>query len=362
MASFSKRYGKWQARITWFDDQGGKHQKAKNGFPTKQAAKQYAAKIEAQRLNGIQIKADPAFIDYYKQWFTTYKKPKISDNTARHYKLVGNLIQKFFGKKKLKTIKRIDFQKFINDYGQNHSPESVKKVYTISHACIRSAITDGIIYRDVADQVAVTADESRSMHVQYLSLSEIKNLLETAKDGRNPAYTSRYLIIAAIYTGARLSELAGLTWKDVDFKKHLVSINKAWDYLHHGGFTKTKNKSSVRTIRVNTNFLSALNELKANGSTLVFMNADHTIPTSNAVNKELRFLLKKAGLYKRDFHFHSLRHSHVAYLLSQGVDLYSISKRLGHSNMMTTGKVYAYLIDEYQEKQNDEIENKLQKL
>lgn len=362
MASFTKKYGKWQARVSWHDANGKLHQKAKNGFDTKQAAKQYAAKLETQRLSGIEIKKDPTFLDYYNEWFETYKKPKLSDNTIRHYKLVEKLIKRYFKHQKLKSIKRIDFQSFINQYGSNHAPESVKKVYTISHACIRSAITDGIIYRDVADQVAVTANESRSMHVQYLNLSEIKKLLETAKDGRNPAYTSRYLIIAAIYTGARLSELAGLTWKDVDFKKHLVSINKAWDYLHHGGFTKTKNKSSVRTIRVNTNFLSILNELKANGSTLVFMNANHTVPTSNAVNKELRFLLKKAGLYKRDFHFHSLRHSHVAYLLSQGVDLYSISKRLGHSNMMTTGKVYAYLIDEYQEKQNDEIENKLQKL
>jgi len=39
-----------------------------------------------------------------------------------------------------------------------------------------------------------------------------------------------------------------------------------------------------------------------------------------------------------------------------------ISKRLGHSNMMVTGKIYAYLIDEYQAKMDDKIEVKLDKI
>ncbi|HIZ96713.1 MAG TPA: tyrosine-type recombinase/integrase [Candidatus Ligilactobacillus excrementavium] len=50
------------------------------------------------------------------------------------------------------------------------------------------------------------------------------------------------------------------------------------------------------------------------------------------------------------FHFHSLRHFHVAYLLFQGIELYTISKHLGHSNMMITAKKYAYLVDEYKAK------------
>ena len=72
--------------------------------------------------------------------------------------------------------------------------------------------------------------------------------------------------------------------------------------------------------------------------------------------------MKKAGIVKRNYTFHSLRHSHVAYLLSQGIDIYAISKRLGHSNMTTTGNIYAYLIDEYKHKLDDEIERKLAQL
>ena len=72
--------------------------------------------------------------------------------------------------------------------------------------------------------------------------------------------------------------------------------------------------------------------------------------------------MRQCGIVKRDYTFHSLRHSHVAFLLSQGIDIYAISKRLGHANMTTTSNVYAYLIDEYKHKLDDEIERKLAQL
>ena len=73
-------------------------------------------------------------------------------------------------------------------------------------------------------------------------------------------------------------------------------------------------------------------------------------------------LLEEAGIHRSGYHFHSLRHSHVAYLLYKGIDLYAISKRLGHSNMTITAKKYAYLIQEYEAEQNKSIATKLQQL
>lgn len=362
MASITKRYGKWQARYTWYDEDGKKHQKAKNGFPTKAAARKYAAKLEMQVANGIAIQQDPTFVDYFETWYKTYKKGSISENTSRHYSFVSNLLKKFFHQEKLKKITRSRYQQFINWYGQHHAPETVKKVRAISSACVRSAVLDGIIPKNFAERSSLVADSNRTMKIEYLSLNEISKLIQALEEGRQPQYTARYMVLTAIYTGARLGEIAALTWNDIDFLHQTISINKSWDYIHDGGFKPTKNESSNRVIAVNKKLLSLLKELRVNDSNLVFMNSYHQVPTSNGVNKVLRSALKRAGLHKQGFHFHSLRHSHVAYLLSQGIDLYTISKRLGHSSMMTTGKIYAYLIDEYQQKQNDDIREKLQNL
>lgn len=84
-----------------------------------------------------------------------------------------------------------------------------------------------------------------------------------------------------------------------------------------------------------------------------------TIPTSNAVNKVLRNLLTELNINRENFHFHSLRHSHVALLLANGIDLYAISKRLGHSDIRTTSNTYAYLIDEYKKKTDNKITSAL---
>ncbi len=88
---------------------------------------------------------------------------------------------------------------------------------------------------------------------------------------------------------------------------------------------------------------------------MVFLNQYGTIPTSGAVNHTLRALLADLNITKRNFHFHSLRHSHVALLLANGIDIYAISKRLGHSNIKTTANTYAYLIDEYKDKTDQQI-------
>lgn len=362
MASYMKRGKKWQARITWRDSNGKLRQKSKSGFTTKQQARQYAVKLEAQKNEGMEVLQDPTFYTYYQNWYKTYKENSVSDNTKRHYKLVGKLIQRFFKNGKLRKIKRQQYQQFINWYGENHAPESVKKARTITRACVKSAILDGIIVKDFTQNVEMVANKSHEMHVEYLSLDELAKLTHAVLKGRRSIYTSRYMILTAIYTGARLSELQALTWKDIDPLHRTISINKAWDNLHGGGFTTTKNESSVRTIRVNQELLSVLNELRDNNSTMVFMNHRGEIPSSNAVNKTFRKIMKDVGIEKKDFHFHSLRHSHVAYLLSQGIDLYAISKRLGHSNMMVTGKIYAYLIDEYKAKMDDKIEEKLAKI
>lgn len=354
-----KRGSKWQARITWRDENGKLHQKSKSGFETKQQAKQYAAKLESRRLAGDNVESSISFADYFDDWFNTYKKGLITPVTQRHYIWVANEINKYFGKIKIKKITRRQYQQFINDFGENHAPETVKKLNGICRACFRSAVVDGIITKDITENTTLVYDKNRKQKVEYLNIQELKLLISELLSKLNPRYTSRYMILTAIYTGARLGEIMALTWDDINFNFKTISISKAWDYHNGGGFKATKNEASVRIIRVNDLLLSCLKQLKENDEDMVFKNKRGEIPSSNAVNKTLRSCMKEVGVVKRGFHFHSLRHSHVAYLLSQGANLYAISKRLGHSDMTTTAKRYSYLIDEYKERSDNQIEGYL---
>lgn len=364
MATYFKRSNKWSAKVRWYDNEGKRHSKSKSGFATKILAKQWAVEQENQLNKGIQISKEITFADYYDRWVETYKENKLTQITLNRYTYTGKAIRSYFKNANIKSITRIQYQKFINWYGSNHAPATVKKVNSIIRACVKSAILDDYLFKDFTQRVELTANKDRSLKVDYLNLDEIHRLLSTATNGiaNRPGFTSRYIIVTAIYTGMRLSEIQALTWKDIDWLHQTIIINKSWDMTTHN-FKPTKNESSNRKIKINPELLDYLKILHENSSsTLVFMNQYGTIPTSNAVNKTLRSLLDELGIHRHNFHFHSLRHSHVALLLAKGVDLYAISKRLGHSNISTTTNVYAYLIDEYKNETDKQIVTALSSL
>lgn len=360
MAEIKKRNGKWFARIAWRDNDK-RRSKSKSGFPTKLLAKQWAVEQESKLNDGVAINKDTSLVDYYRQWVKTYKENKISDVTMNRYNNVENVITDYFHSESIKAITRQQYQQFINEYGANHAPQSVKKLNAIIRACVKSAILDDYLVKDFTQRIELTSNRNKIVKVDYLSLNEIKKLLHYCENELSPRYTSRYMIITAIYTGMRLSEIQALTWQDIDFINATISITKSWNAITKD-FKPTKTASSKRTIAVNRELLTLLKQLQINGSTMIFMNQFGTIPTSNAVNKTLRQALAKLNIHRQNFHFHSLRHSHVALLLADGVDIYAISKRLGHSDISTTTNIYAYLIDEYQSKTDKHIIKTLSQL
>lgn len=356
MANYKKRGNGWQARISWYSGDGQRHNKSKAGFPTKLLAKQWATEQEAKLNQGVNIGKEITLVDYYDQWVKTYKEPKVAPITMHLYRLTGNRLKTYFPGVKIKDITRGQYQEFINWYGKDHAPQSVKKLNMAVRGCVRSAILDDYLIKDFTQGVTLTANDSKKVKVDYLNLAEIKQLIEATQAGiTKHRYTSRYMILTAIYTGMRLSEIQALTWKDIDFIHHTISINKSWNAADRS-FKPTKNKSSVRTIKINHKLIALLKQLAVGRqSNLVFMNQYGTVPTSNAVNKTLRSLLEALNIHRSGFHFHSLRHSHVALLLAKDVDIYAISKRLGHSNTATTSQIYAYLIDEYKDQTDNQI-------
>ncbi|MCQ2570555.1 MAG: site-specific integrase, partial [Limosilactobacillus sp.] len=353
MASITKREsGKWQARVSWRDNFGKLHQKSKGGFRTKRDALIWSTEQESKLNLGTDISKDISLVDYWNHWVQTYKEPKLSQVSIDHYHQVGNTLERHFGNLSIKKINRSTYQQFINEFGATHAPSTVKKINGFIRSCVKSAILDDYLTKDFTQNAVLVANESRVIEVEYLSENEIKMLLRYNMKHLDPNYTSRYMIVTAIYTGMRLSEIQALTWDDIDFKHQTITIDKSWN-AKTSQFKPTKNKSSVRTIKVNQQLLDCLDQLSRYD--MVFSGWGGGVPTSNAVNKVLRDTLSKLDIRRKNFHFHSLRHSHVALLLAEGIDIYAISKRLGHSTVSTTADIYAYLIDEYKEKTDNQI-------
>lgn len=363
MASFRKRGGLWEARISYYDHEKKRKYVDKGGFKTKKEAKIFSDNVQIDINTGdILTKTDNTFPEYFYKWYQVFKEPMIRDRTKSTYEYAYKVLQKFFPSKPMVDIKRQDYQEFLSTYGKNHAQATVKKCNSLYHACVKNALYEGAIKRDFIDQTTVVYDENRTRKIEYLNIDEVKQLTDHLLENLNPNYTSKYMLLTAIYTGARPGEIQGLRWSDINFNFNTISINHAWSEKEND-FIPTKNKSSIRNIKVNKELLDILKTLpKFDDKDKVFINQFNTISTTTAVNRVLTKALKDLNINRKGYNLQSLRHTHVAYLLAKDVNLYAISKRLGHSDLSTTTHYYAYMIDEFKRKTDDDIISALEEI
>lgn len=372
VASFRKRGKKWEYRVNWTDVDGEKHTKSNSGYVTKSAAVSAAQEVEIKLGRGSNpVESDASFLEYWDRWLKAYKSGNKSANTEYRYQLLRSHLAKRFTGRKLKSIRGVEWQEFLNDLAsgkdrkskQPRSRDFISKMNSYVRSMVKSAINDQILYSDFTFNARVDGQVNTDK-IKYLELSDFKKLKHLAAKKASYSSTGCLAIYLATMTGMRISEILALTWPDIDAEHRIIYINKTWDYHSKAGFKDTKTPASVRDIEVPDSVFKILSKIKKeqkisylktgyrDGKNMVMRGRQHTVPTDNACNKALIAMQKEIGVKKeKRITFHGLRHSHVSYLISQGVDIYYISQRLGHSNIAITLKVYSHLLKSHRKEE-----------
>lgn len=375
MASVFKKGKTWMYRASYLDGHGKRHQPTKGGFRTKALATAAAIEVEHDKHTGVNLgESNITLLDYYDQWIATYKVGKHSQITESRYPTIRRAIDEYFGQTVLKDINRTKWQAFINAYAAGtvtprnpkhpkpRSKDTVSKLNGYIKAMLNDAIADRIININFAAHVVNPGTKPQDAELKFLEMDEYHALLDYCLEHATLRSMYQYVIVAAIMTGCRASELIALQWSDIDFDKHIVHITKSWDYVYTHDFKATKTPSSVRDIDVPVRLLDVLQKLHneqraANLRTgyrddkdMVFRNVKHEIPGDAALNHGLKRAEDKLG-FASPVSFHGLRHTHVSYLLAKHCDIAYISHRLGHSDITITLRVYQHLLKAYQTEQ-----------
>lgn len=360
MASVVKRGNTWQYRVSYKDSEGNYRTKSKGGFSKKKEAILAAAEIEKSINFGQDISAsDMLFPDYFEKWFEIYKKGKKGPANDKHYNLAIKFAKKYFSTVTLKGLTKSTYQQAINDYAETHAKGTVHKRHTYVKACLNDAQQEGIIHKNPAYNIQLFGKkETKKESHKFISEADLHKM--TAYLKKHEKSISHYMIILGIATGARFSELAGLTWDCVE-KDH-INITKSWDYTYTNNFSGTKNDASRRTITIDTETAKLLKEIKLKQSpannihNLVFFNPNKGTPISNnAVNKTLKYICKQVAI-NPPITFHALRHTHGSLLLYKGVNIKYISRRLGHSDISTTLQIYSHVLNELEQKESRTVD------
>lgn len=213
----------------YWDETGKRRQKSAGCFKLKREAIQAAVDLE-NKLNSLnQALKDISLADYYRRWYDLYEKDGISYVTQNRYKVIGSAIDDYWGNTKLRTIKRSDYQAFINWYGKDHAHDSVSKLNNAVRSAVGYAIDDDIIRKDFTHNVKLVYNKDRARKVEYPNNQELLDLKKAVSKGLSHYNTSRYMILTAIYTGMRKAEIQALTWKDIDFLHATITVSKSWD-------------------------------------------------------------------------------------------------------------------------------------
>lgn len=195
------------------------------------------------------------------------------------------------------------------------------------------------------------ADKPLGEKMEFWTPQEFNTFLSVVD---NLVYSTLFLLLYA--TGMRSGEALALTWKDVDFDKRTLSINKTVNTKLKGkGFTvlPPKTKSSIRTIRAPQIVFERLLELaehsfefQENIKEAFVFGGGRPIPNSTLQTVKHKYYLKAKEIEPslKEIRIHSLRHSCASALISSGATIVYVSKYLGHSSVKETLDTYSHFM------------------
>ncbi|MHB8191270.1 MAG: tyrosine-type recombinase/integrase [Ferrimicrobium sp.] len=238
---------------------------------------------------------------------------------------------------------------------QGVSPASIRHSHTVIRPALAQAVRWGWLERNVA--MLATPPVASSAPVVAPSVSELRLIIE-AMEKSNPQFAA--IVILAALTGARRGELLALRWSDIDLTTGVVSIQGNLTYTSTTGTvlgpTKTKQNRKVILgqvgIQLVQNQITILQEaaemleLKLVGNPwLFFGEVDGSKPLHpDSISSAFRRIIRKLGI--EGIRFHSLRHFTASQLLAAGVNVVTVSGRLGHSNASETLGRYAHALED----------------
>lgn len=318
----------------------------------KRKAEQFRCTIQSEWEAKLQNGSDMLVSNYFIKWLET-KKTEVEPNTYRGYKInMENHIIPYF---KQKNISLRDLKvKHLEEYYRNRlesglSPQTIKHHHQNISNALKCAMYDELIITNPA-QIAKTpkAKKFKSNYLNSEQVAELVKLFESTN--------IKIPVILGAYFGLRRSEILGLTWNNVDFKKRQITIsqtvlqNTGGDYMRDD----TKNNSSYRTLPMNDTIFNILTEHKSKQSENqkrlknkynlndFVCTFDNGVPISpNYLTKNFTSKLKLSELPQ--IRLHDLRHSVASNLLAKGFSVVEVQEWLGHSNPSTTLNFYSHI-------------------
>ena len=333
MASFKQlEKDNWQVKFYCKDYQGNNKQHKKQGFRTKKEALLYANNYVALHDGASDVSISLLIDEYMKH----KKINKI--NTQKNYNLIIKKIKNYFGNMPTSDITPKKLFDFLTS--MVNIPTTQKRVKNFLNRVFKHATIYYGLPKNPLNSIEIeTKTQQKAKNIW--TLEEFNKFDEILKDNCN--LKTRVLFNVLYFSGARIGEVTALMLEDIDYNNNTININKT--RISHKTVNSPKNNTSNRIIALPQ---KTMDLLKSYTDTLPPKLKSFFLFSYQCYDRIiLKNLIEKYNL--KDIRLHDFRHSHASLLINRGVDIATISTRLGHANSQITLNTYAHLY-----KKNDE--------
>jgi integrase len=367
---WTNKAGKQTAWIAdYFDQEGRRHIKT---FDTKKAAAAWLVAAQSEVARGIHTpeSSSATVAEAAALWIQKGELEHLERSTLRQYRNHVRLhITPLIGEVKLARLSAPAVEAFRDELLKKGSRAMARKVLASLKSILSEAQRRGVVAQNAAQPVRVDTKKREQGKLvigrDIPSREEVQSILARAAGRWRP------LLVTAIFTGMRSSELRGLTWDDVDFARNIILVRQRAD--HWGEIGAPKSAAGHREIPMAPIVVNALKEWRLacpkrterqpDGSNaaqlwLVFPNGDGNVENhANIANRGFYALQRAIGMMKPDpeekddgnpvmkpkYGLHALRHFFASWVIERGFSPKRVQALLGHSSIQMTFDVYGHL-------------------
>ena len=344
----------WYCRTSYRDENGKIKVMMKRGFLRKRDASDFE---DAFRKRGsIEANSTLKFEELF-EIFLSNKKGNASEDTIQRYRYIAKT---HFDSIMRKNVVKLTPNDYLSIRTSLIETDSSKDLKNLTLSLLRSIARFGNDFYNLPNNAKVIKKISSNSddHVEMkVWTDEEFNLFINHVDN----YFFKAFFIFLFRTGMRRGEAKALLKSDL--VEDTVSIEKSMRSNIHGN-KPLKTSSSRRKVRLDSYTLDILRPLLDQPGEYLFGNEE---PIGNStIQRHFASAIKScnAELQKQNLklipviRIHDLRHSHATILINRGANIVAVSKRLGHSDISMTLKVYTHLLKETEDKLIQILEQK----
>ena len=292
------------------------------------------------------------FLDQWEAWAASQVSAKTLE---RYHELAAHHVKPHIGNARVQKLKTVNFAVLYGKLqkakpeGAGLAPRTIGHVHRLLHRVFGHAVKWGIVV--INPVTAAEPPRVQRTEIQILAPDQIKLVLQALRGRRLYG-----VALTGLATGMRRGEIVALRWGDIDLDNGKIRVDRSLEQTNGGlAFKEPKTKAGRRVVSIPSSVIAelrnhwreqqedrlALGMGKAGNDDLVFPRWDGSPWPPDRLSSTWAKTISTLKLPKVTFH--ALRHTHASQLIAAGLDVVTVSRRIGHSNPTVTLTVYAHL-------------------